>query len=54
MNTLPTIKMIFPLKRAFLGESQNPVRRLSNSVSSFRIKSQELNVFHQRVTNMLP
>ena len=32
-------KEIFPLKRAFLGESQRPVRRLSNQISSFRLET---------------
>ena len=30
-------KEIFPLKRVFLGESQRPVRWLSNQNSSFRL-----------------
>ena len=33
-------KAIFPLKRAFLIESQRVVRRLSNQISSFRIGTQ--------------
>ena len=32
-------KGIFPLKRAFLGESQRQVRRLSNQISSFRLET---------------
>ena len=32
-------KGIFRLKRAFLGESQRPVRRLSSQVSSFRLET---------------
>ena len=32
-------KEIFPLKRAFLGESQRPLRRLSIQVSSFRLET---------------
>ena len=32
-------KWIFLLKRAFLGESQRPVRRLSNQISSFRLET---------------
>ena len=32
-------KGIFPLKRAFLGESQRPVRPLSNPISSFRLET---------------
>ena len=30
-------KRIFTLKRAFLGESQRPVRRHSNQILSFRL-----------------
>ena len=32
-------KRIFPLKRAFLGKNQRPVRWLSNQVSSFRLET---------------
>ena len=32
-------KRIFPLKRAFLGESKGPVRQLSNQISSFRLET---------------
>ena len=32
-------KGIFPLKRAFLGENQQPVRRVSNQISSFRLET---------------
>ena len=32
-------KGILPLKRAFLGESQRLVRRLSNQISSFRLET---------------
>ena len=32
-------KGIFPLKRAFLSESQRLVRRLSNQISSFRLET---------------
>ena len=32
-------KGIFPLKRAFLGESQRPVRRRSNQISSLRLET---------------
>ena len=34
-------KGIFPLKRAFLGESQRVMGRLSNQFSSFRIKKHQ-------------
>ena len=30
---------VAPLKRAFLGESQRPVRRLSNQISCFRLET---------------
>ena len=33
------IKRVFPLKRAFLGESQWPVRRLSNQISSLKLEA---------------
>ena len=32
-------KRIFTLKRAFLGESQRPVRRHSNQILSFRLET---------------
>ena len=32
-------KGMFPLKRAFLGASQRPVRRISNEISSFRLET---------------
>ena len=32
-------KEIFPLKRAFLDESERPVTRLSNQISSFRLET---------------
>ena len=32
-------KIIFTLKRVFLGESQQPVRRLSNQILSFRLET---------------
>ena len=35
-------KIILPLKRAFLGESQRPVRRLSNQILSFRLETHQL------------
>ena len=35
-------KEIFRLKRAFLGKSQRPVRRLSNQTSSFRLETHQL------------
>ena len=34
-------KGIFPLKRAFLGESQLPVRRLSSEISSSRLETHQ-------------
>ena len=32
-------KSFFPLKRTLLGESQRPVKRLSNQISSFRLEA---------------
>ena len=38
------------LKRAFLGESQPPVRRLSNQISSFRLETHALGAINIYVT----
>ena len=35
-------KGIFPLKIAFLGESQRPVKRISNQTSSFKLETYEI------------
>ena len=46
-------KGIFPLKRAFLGESQRPVRWLSNQISSFRLETHQLFLTYVQLTVML-
>lgn len=35
-------KGLIPLKRAFLGESQQPAMRLSNQISSFRMATHQM------------
>ena len=48
----PTAKKgIFRSKKAFLGESQWPVRRLSNQISSFRLETRQIFCF--MCTNIL-
>ena len=46
-------KGIFPMKRAFFGESQRPVRRLSNQISSFRLETHQLFLTYVQLTVML-
>ena len=46
-------KRILLLKRAFLGESQRPVRRLSNQISSFRLETHQLFLTYVQLTAML-
>ena len=44
---------IFTLKRAFLGESQRPVGRLSDQISSFRLEKHWEFLTYLQLTNML-
>ena len=46
-------KGIFLFKRAFLGESQRPVRQLSNQVSSCRLETCQLFFTYVQLTVML-
>ena len=46
-------KGIFLLERAFLGESQRLLRRLSNEISSFRLEAQTSNTYVVHLTLML-
>ena len=46
-------KEIFPLKRVFLGESQRPVRWLSNRISSFRLATHSTFSTYVQLTFML-
>ena len=46
-------KGIFPLKRAFFGESQRPVRRLTNQISSFRLETHWSFLTYVQLTYML-
>ena len=46
-------KRILLLKRAFLGESQRPARRLSNQISSFRLETHQLFLTYVQLTAML-
>ena len=41
------------LKRAFLGESQQPIRRLSNRISSFRLETHSTFFTYVQLTFML-
>ena len=41
------------MKRAFLGQSQQPVRRLSNQISSFRLETHQLFLTYVQLTVML-
>ena len=43
-------KGIFPLKRAFSGESQPAIKRFSNEISSFRLETQYF--FYLRAANI--
>ena len=43
-------KRSFSLKRAFLGDSQRPVRQLSNQISSFRLETLTFFVLHLNCT----
>ena len=46
-------KGICPLKIAFLGENQRPIRRLSNQISSFRLETHQLFFSYVQLTVML-
>ena len=41
------------MKRAFFGESQRPVRPLSNQISSFRLETHQLFLTYVQLTVML-
>ena len=44
---------MFPLKRAFLGESKQPVTRLSNQISSFRLETYKSFLIYVQLKFML-
>ena len=46
-------KGIIQLKRAFLGESQQPVRRLPNQISSFRLETNYMFLAYVQLTFLL-
>ena len=45
-------KGIFPLKRAFLGESHRPVRQLSYQILSFRLETHKVFLTCAQLTNI--